>query len=89
MNQHCTSHHRRDITRDMGSLQRAFKGGNGPFPPLLIRQRSALMGTPEPAASTCKPRSASPHLMRKGHFFHQKGSFPAESSGTGSCLSPN
>lgn len=85
--QHCTSHPRPDITRNGGSLQRTFKGGNGPSPSLRIRRGLALFQTPEPTAYTCKPRLASPRPDAQRPLFHQKGGFPAESSRPVSCLS--
>lgn len=79
--QHCTSHPRQDITRAAGSLQRAFKGGNGPFPSLLIRQGLALIQTPEPAAYTCKLGLASPQRMHKGHVFTKREVFQQKAQG--------
>lgn len=85
--QHCTSHPWQDITRNVGSLQRTFKGGNGLSPSLRIRQGLALFQTPEPTAYTCKPRLASPQPDAQRALFHQKGGFPAESLRPVSCLS--
>ena len=70
--QHCTSHPRQDITRDMGSLRRTFKGENGPFPSLRIRLGLALFQTPE---------LASPHLTHTGHVFTKREVFRQKAQG--------
>ena len=79
--QHSTSSYRQGTRGNVGSLQRAFKGGKGPFPSPWGRHGLTLLQAPEPTAYTCKPRLASPQLTCKGLVFSRKELFQQKAPG--------